>query len=384
MPHTEIFPTATSDSWTEAEIRQQPASWLRALERLDDLRRPLEQFLAPLLLDGDLRIVLTGAGTSAFIGEIIAPWLARHTGKNFSALPTTDLVTNPQDYLNAAHPLLLVSFGRSGNSPESLAAIELANQLVPECHHLVITCNEGGSLYQNARDDGNALALLMPAETHDRGFAMTSSITTMMLSCLAAFAPSVFNARRFGDVAERCQRILASLGDFRSGVFGSQPWQRVAYLGSGGLQGAAREAALKVLELTAGRLAAFYDSPAGFRHGPKSLVDDKTLVVVFISGHPYTRRYDLDLLAELRREKQAQRVVAIAAQPDAVIEQGPHILLPPAREFNDVELAFCFLMYAQVFALSESLKAGITPDTPSASGAVNRVVQGVVIHAWQA
>ncbi|VEA74125.1 Putative tagatose-6-phosphate ketose/aldose isomerase [Serratia rubidaea] len=139
-----------------------------------------------------------------------------------------------------------------------------------------------------------------------------------------------------------------------------------------------------MLELTAGRLAAFYDSPAGFRHGPKSLVDDKTLVVVFISGHPYTRRYDLDLLAELRREKQAQRVVAIAAQPDAVIEQGPHILLPPAREFNDVELAFCFLMYAQVFALSESLKAGITPDTPSASGAVNRVVQGVVIHAWQA
>jgi tagatose-6-phosphate ketose/aldose isomerase len=49
-----------------------------------------------------------------------------------------------------------------------------------------------------------------------------------------------------------------------------------------------------------------------------------------------------------------------------------------------MEQAFCFLMYAQVFALSQSLRVGNTPDTPSASGTVNRVVQGVVIHPWQA
>lgn len=77
--------------------------------------------------------------------------------------------------------------------------------------------------------------------------------------------------------------ILTSLGDFSEGVFGYAPWKRIVYLGSGGLQGAARESALKVLELTAGKLAAFYDSPTGFRHGPKSLVDDETLVVVFVS-----------------------------------------------------------------------------------------------------
>lgn len=129
-------------------------------------------------------------------------------------------------------------------------------------------------------------------------------------------------------------------------MFGNDPWKRIVYLGSGGLQGAARESALKVLELTAGKLAAFYDSPTGFRHGPKSLVDNETLVVVFVSSHPYTRQYDLDLLAELRRDRQALRVVAIAAQTHEVIEAGPHILLPPARSFIDMELAFCFLIYA--------------------------------------
>ena len=328
--------------------------------------------------------MLTGAGTSAFIGDIISPWLASHTGKNITAVPTTDLVTNPMDYLSAAHPLLLVSFARSGNSPESVAAVELANQCVPECYHLSITCNEAGSLYQTAVNSDNAYALLMPAETHDRGFAMTSSITTMMASCLAVFAPETINSHTFRDVADRCQTILTSLGDFSQSVFGNDPWKRIVYLGSGGLQGAARESALKVLELTAGKLAAFYDSPTGFRHGPKSLVDRETLVVVFVSSHPYTRQYDLDLLAELRRDRQAMRVVAIAAETDPVVEAGPHILLPPARTFIDMEQAFCFLMYAQVFALSQSLRVGNTPDTPSASGTVNRVVQGVVIHPWQA
>ncbi|MBJ8364858.1 AgaS family sugar isomerase [Citrobacter cronae] len=384
MPETYTPAHASTGTWTEEEIRQQPASWIRSLANIDNIRSAIDSFLAPLLRKNDLRIVLTGAGTSAFIGDIIAPWLASQTGKNISAVPTTDLVTNPMDYLNPAHPLLLVSFARSGNSPESVAAVELANQFVPECYHLPITCNEAGSLYQNALASDNAFALLMPAETHDRGFAMTSSITTMMASCLAVFAPQKINSQTFRDVADRCQTILTSLGDFSDGVFGNAPWKRIVYLGSGGLQGAARESALKVLELTAGKLAAFYDSPTGFRHGPKSLVDNETLVVVFVSSHPYTRQYDLDLLAELRRDRQALRIVAIAAQTDDVIEAGPHILLPPARTFIDMELAFCFLMYAQVFALTQSISIGNTPDTPSASGTVNRVVQGVVIHPWNA
>ncbi|MEX0492368.1 SIS domain-containing protein [Raoultella terrigena] len=384
MPETYTATSAATGTWTETEIRQQPACWIRSLTNIDNLRSAIDDFLAPLLRKDDLRIVLTGAGTSAFIGEIVAPWLARHTGKNISAVPTTDLVTNPMDYLNAERPLLLVSFARSGNSPESVAAVELANQFVPDCYHLSITCNESGSLYQNAVNSDNAFALLMPAETHDRGFAMTSSITTMMASCLAVFAPEAIGSRTFRDVADRCQTILTSLGEFNNGVFGNEPWRRIVYLGSGGLQGAARESALKVLELTAGKLAAFYDSPTGFRHGPKSLVDNETLVVVFVSSHPYTRQYDLDLLAELRRDKQAMRVVAISDELNAVIAAGPHILLPPSRTFIDVELAFCFLMYAQVFALTQSISVGNTPDTPSASGTVNRVVQGVVIHPWQA
>lgn len=383
MSETPSASTSGTSTWTEEEIRQQPKSWMRSLKNIAAKRHDIDSFLAPLLQNSDLKIILTGAGTSAFIGDIIAPWLARHTGKDFVAVPTTDLVTNPVDYLHAEQPTLLVSFARSGNSPESVAAVDLANQIVTSCHHLTITCNEAGSLYQNAAKSENALPLLMPAETHDRGFAMTSSITTMMASCLAVFAADLINTATFQDVATRCQQILDSHRDFSETVFEDLPYKRIVYLGSGGLQGVARESALKVLELTAGKLAAFYDSATGFRHGPKSLVNGETLIVQFISSYPYTRLYDLDLLAELRRDGQAMRVVAISATTSPEIEAGPHIMLPAAREFIDVEQAFCFLIYAQIFALAESIKAGITPDTPSASGTVNRVVKGVVIHPWK-
>ncbi|MFM1360862.1 SIS domain-containing protein [Yersinia enterocolitica] len=383
MSETHTTSISGRSTWTEEEIRQQPASWIRALKNLENQRDGIDAFLAPLLQQSDLQIVLTGAGTSAFIGDIIAPWLSHHTGRNFVSVPTTDLITNPVEYLSTDRPTLLISFARSSNSPESVATVDITNQLVKQCHHLVITCNEAGSLYQNAVKNDNALALLMPPETHDRGFAMTSSITTMMASCLSVFAPEVINQVSFQDVATRCQQIVTSPGDFRENVFGDQPFKRVVYLGSGGLQGVARESALKILELTAGKVAAFYDSPTGFRHGPKSLVNAETLVVVFVSSHSYTRQYDLDLLAELHRDQQAMRVVAISAVTSPEIEHGPHILLPASRHFIDVEQAFCFLMYAQIFALTESIKAGITPDTPSASGTVNRVVQGVVIHPWK-
>ena len=116
MPKNYTPAAAATGTWTEEEIRHQPRAWIRSLTNIDALRSALNNFLEPLLRKENLRIILTGAGTSAFIGDIIAPWLASHTGKNFSAVPTTDLVTNPMDYLNPAHPLLLISFGRSGKS----------------------------------------------------------------------------------------------------------------------------------------------------------------------------------------------------------------------------------------------------------------------------
>ncbi|WP_413483159.1 SIS domain-containing protein [Morganella psychrotolerans] len=381
--HAPLAPaTPHYSTWTETEIRQQPDCWMNALHSIDSQRTALDAFLAPLLAQDNLNIILTGAGTSAFIGEMISPVLRRLTGRSVTAIPTTDIVTNPVDYLPQHRPVLLISFARSGNSPESVAAFDLANQCIADCSHLVITCNKEGHLYQRVQGKKKGFALLMPPQTNDKAFAMTSSITSMMCSCLAALAPQTFSTQHFTRVAQRARETIAAHGNGTQHLPGNDHFSRVVYLGSGSFQGLARESALKLLELTAGQTAAFYDTPTGFRHGPKSLVNEETLVVMYISNQPYTRQYDLDLLAELRRDRIAKCVIAIADKPDDIISAGTHCYLPAGEALSDTELLFCFLPYAQLFALSQSVKAGITPDTPSASGTVNRVVQGVIIHPW--
>lgn len=368
---------------TAREIEQQPLSWERTLALLRARQTSVSAFLAPLLARPELRIILTGAGSSAFIGECLAPTLTRLLNRQVLALASTDLLSGPREYLLPDVPTLLVSFGRSGGSPESLAVVELAEKLLSECHQLIITCNEQGTLYQRCQGARRSLALLMPAETHDQSFAMTSSFTSMMLAGLLAFGD--------GNTAAQAG-TLAHLGAGARQVFSrhhetlralaTEKYSRVVYLGSNALKAIAREAALKLLELTDGQVVAAFESALGFRHGPKTIVTGDTLLVMFVSNDPYTRRYDLDLLRELRADGRAGAVLAISARSDEVVAQGRVLLLDGLAAAPDCELAFPYVVCAQLYAFHRALQLGSRPDQPSVSGTVSRVVRGVTIHPW--
>ncbi|AZH81653.1 SIS domain-containing protein [Plantibacter sp. PA-3-X8] len=370
--------TIVGSEATVREITQQPDVWLEASTGIAARREEIDAFLAPLLARPELRVVLTGAGTSAFIGEIAAPALTRTLRRRIDAVATTDIVSNPQESFAEDVPLLLVSFARSGNSPESVAATELADQSLAEVHHLVITCDETGELYRRHHDRASSLTVLMPLRSNDEGFAMTSSFSSMLLSVLlilggtddAAVQALAAGATTILDQREVDIRALANEG-----------CERVVYIGSGPLTGLARESALKLLELTAGRIVTYYDSALGFRHGPKAVVDDSTLVVVYLSSDPYTRQYDLDIVAELRATLSPERVIAISSEPLADATAYDWVL-PELVGLDDAQLAIGYVLVAQLLGLSYSLQLGATPDNPFPSGTVNRVVQGVRIHEF--
>ena len=370
--------TIVGSEATVREITQQPDVWLEASTGIAARREEIDAFLAPLLARPELRIVLTGAGTSAFIGEIAAPALTRTLRRRIDAVATTDIVSNPQESFAEDVPLLLVSFARSGNSPESVAATELADQSLAEVHHLVITCDETGELYRRHHDRASSLTVLMPLRSNDEGFAMTSSFSSMLLSVLlilggaddAAVQALAAGATTILDQREVDIRALANEG-----------CERVVYIGSGPLTGLARESALKLLELTAGRIVTYYDSALGFRHGPKAVVDDSTLVVVYLSSDPYTRQYDLDIVTELRATLSPERVIAISSEPVADATAYDWVL-PELAGLDDAQLAIGYVLVAQLLGLSYSLQLGATPDNPFPSGTVNRVVQGVRIHEF--
>jgi len=351
--------------WTAREICQQPRVWREANNRIESKRAEINAWLQPLLAQKDLRIILTGAGTSAYVGDAIAPHLSKQTGRLFEAVSTTDIVSNTPQYLLKNIPTLLISYGRSGNSPESVAAVELANQVIDNCYHLVITCNPEGNLAINANGKANAFSLLMPEGTLDQSFAMTSSFTSMLVSTLAIFSP---NTKQLEVAAKSAENFLENHVDALK-KHALLPTKRLVFLGAGGLQGFAREAALKVLELTAGQVLSYCESPLGFRHGPKSLMDEATEVIFFSSNDPYTKLYDQDLVDELKRDDQG---LALTILDKALFSQ--------VDDIDDVWAGLPYILYCQIFAFFKSMQADITPDNPCPTGEVNRVVQGVTLY----
>jgi tagatose-6-phosphate ketose/aldose isomerase len=365
--------------WTAREISQQPDLW-PAIERLIAADAAASRaFLDPLMRRSGLRIVLTGAGTSSFVGECLALALARKSGLRVDSVATTDLVGSPKNWLWHPVPTLLVSFARSGNSPESMAALNLAEQCVQECHHLIFTCNAEGALYRLGKNTRNTRVVLLPQETNDRGFAMTSSFSGMLLAAAMTFDLMASGADSVAHLARSAGEVLAGTLPLIE-VLARERFERIVYLGSNALKGLSREAALKTLELSDGQVVAISDTPLGFRHGPKTIINGRSLVVVLLCNDPYTRRYEVDLLNELRADAVAGRVLALTAQPMQDFPHADDVPLSGAGAASDLALCLPYAVFAQSLAFMQSLSLGLRPDVPNARGTVNRVVQGVTIY----
>ena len=371
---------------TTREIYQQPDVWKEAFESYQARRDEIAAFLKGIADTHDyIKVILTGAGTSAYVGDTLVPYFKEVYDErkwNFNAIATTDIVANPQTYLKKDVATVLVSFARSGNSPESVATVDLAKALVDELYQVTITCAAEGKLALQAHGDDRNLLLLQPAVSNDAGFAMTSSFTSMMLTALLVFDPTEFavKAERFEVLSSLARKVLDNVADVKELV--DLEFNRVIYLGAGPFFGLAHEAQLKILELTAGQVATMYESPVGFRHGPKSLINEDTVVLVFGATTDYTRKYDLDLVREVAGDQIARRVVLLSDQAFG-LENVKEVALGCGGVLNDVYRVFPYIVYGQLFALLTSLKVGNRPDTPSPTGTVNRVVQGVIIHEFK-
>jgi D-galactosamine 6-phosphate deaminase/isomerase len=365
-------PAQAEGGATILEIGQQPGAWR---EIAGGTAADGADFLRDVIAHEDLRVILTGAGSSAFAGEIAAPALRRHLNRRVEAVATTSIVASPLDYLERHTPTLVVSFGRSGNSPESLATTALADEFVDDVWHLILTCDPDGELARAHSGRPNSLVVLMPERTNDSGFAMTSSLTSMLLSCMLMLGPA--QPADAEALALAAEHVVTLAPEIRA--LARSKKQRFVYLGSGPLEGLAQESALKLLELTAGEVVTYFDSPLGFRHGPKAVLDGDTLVVVYLSTDPYTLRYDLDIVAEIRAQLGSDSVAVISTEPIPAA-LGPAVVLPGLVGRDDSVVALAYLVFAQYLALFTALEHGKTPDNPFPAGEVSRVVKGVTIY----
>ena len=177
----------TSSTFTLTEIHQQPSTWKKTCAQIAACKEELQAFLDQVLKAEDFDIVLTGAGTSEFVGNSLYQALNRKYGYKVKSYATTDIVPSPEDFLSRTKPTILVSFGRSGNSPETIGAVDAAEVVCQNLYHLFVTCNHEGSLSKMAKDREHCYALNLTPETHDQSFAMTSSFSNMYMATYLAF-----------------------------------------------------------------------------------------------------------------------------------------------------------------------------------------------------
>lgn len=362
---------------TVREIAQQPALWSALAEMMDARQTRIDTFLGDWLRTPLNRVIFTGAGSSGFIAEMVADHLNGQWPADLRAVHSTSLLSHPETYLKPDRPTLLVSFARSGSSPESVAAVDLVRARVAQARFIDITCNAEGELARRGQNRIDTFTQLMPPASCDRGFAMTSSLSCMLLAALCMFDAAPWSQRlaRLRSIASLGREALSRWEDDITALAQAN-YTRVIHLGSGPLEAWSREASLKLLELTAGRVAAFAHTPLGFRHGPKSLLDRNTLVVMVRSTQPVSRRYEQDLLDELRRDGLSGAVLSLGPQ----FENETDTLSLAVPPMPDAWLAPVWLSFAQRHALRRSAALGLTPDNPFPDGSVNRVVQGVTIH----
>ena len=368
--------------FTFNEIHQQPAMWRKELKALLENREAVSAFMHKYLTP-ETDVVLTGAGTSAFIGDALQP-VMRGMWHNVRSVATTDIITHANYLLNPDKPLLLVSFARSGNSPESVGAVNLANKRCKNVAHVYITCNKNGKLALQAEGKENILLLLLPEETDDKSLAMTSSFSTMLLTCLMLGHIDTLenDVEMIDSVAKNAEAVIAEYEDKLKEI-ASRPFERGVFLGSGALKGIAEECHLKLQELTDGAVVCKFDSFLGFRHGPKAVVNSKSIVVYLMTEQEDVQRYERDLVKQVDANNTpvAQIIVIAGKAPELPdVKADLVVRMPYGPKENDFYGIVAYVLVGQLLGYYASLAHGLNPDAPSVSGNIHRVVEGVTIY----
>jgi tagatose-6-phosphate ketose/aldose isomerase len=359
-------------SATLIEILQQPLMWSKTIDIINEKHSEFKKFIQTLGEPGEYDILFIGAGTSEYVGNSLVASLNPYYGGHVYSVPSTELVPYPNQYFSKVRKILAIHFGRSGNSPESIHSVRAIQHLNPAVYHVAITCNSEGNLSKISDLVSQSFVITLPEETHDQGFAMTSSFTSMTLAAFLLLAPKLgsLNLKKWLNEVET--NMPTFINEAKK-IVSSFDYDRLVVLGALESKGFAQESALKSLELSSGKVATLYDSPMGFRHGPKSFLNEKTLVLCFLRQAHQT--YELDVIKEIAANKRKSQLYVLGSK---IYGLEDHMF-----DFHPILMGLGRMPFTQLLAYYKSVSLGINPDSPSQDNEVNRVVTGVTLYPFE-
>jgi tagatose-6-phosphate ketose/aldose isomerase len=374
--------------FTPQEIAQQPTTWAKTWHSFKEQLPEIQAFLTAAGVTGPLRerptIYLIGAGTSDYIGHCLHHLIRQKWQCEVIPVSSTDMLIDFSDLILAAHPYLWISFSRSGDSPEGVAVLERVLVEQPQIPQLVISCNDSGKMTTLIEGRPNCLGIVLGKETNDQGLAMTSSFTNMVLAGQAL--AHTWSTEEYEPIlqamSEAAQAFLPVAAE-TAAELAAKDFSRACFIGSGVQSGTAREAALKLLELTAGKIKTMSQSTLALRHGPMAALDQDTLFISFLSSQSTRQRYEIDLLREIERKDLVGTSIAVVGSGSPHLSPLEHTkVVAPEQQWAipDLYRPVVDILFGQLLGLFASLRCGLTPDSPSPNGAISRVVQPIEIY----
>jgi len=331
-------------SW--GEIDTQAESWAGALAAATASRGAVRQLFG----DGG-RVLFIGCGSTHYLAQFAAPFFQAVTGRPSCGLPSSELLLQTDTVVAAGERPVVVALSRSGETSESIMAMEKMRAL--GCQGLTISCY--GETGLSAASD---MTITIP-EGREKSFAQTRSFAGMLV---AAQAVAALVAKDEALLAE-----LAALPGLAADLIArarplARRWgedasiQRITYLGSGWLYGVASEATVKMKEMSLSMAEPYHFME--FRHGPMSLVDREHLVVALVSER--ARDYELAVLRDL--QERGARIVAVANDTRGLEAFDDALALdaPVSERAHPV----LYLPVVQLMAYYRSMARGLNPDRP--------------------
>ncbi len=372
---------------TPAEIAHQPETWGATFELFRTKRAEIQEFLSAGGITGtpgcEVVVFLVGAGTSDYTGQAISHLLRKLWRCEVLAVPSTDLLTQMEELILPGRKYLWISFSRSGDSSEGVAVLARAWEKHPEIRHMVISCNPNGRMLKESAGKPRTLGICMIDEANDRGLAMTSSFSNMVVfgQCMAHIASPENYEKVLRKLVEAGRSFLPRAADCAAAL-AKEGYKKAFLVGSGPLRAVAKESALKVLELTAGKTLTLTESALGLRHGPMAALDDQSLFVCFLSGDKRVQGFEKDLLREIGTKKIAKRRVVVGATEMVTDSYAEDYLAPTIADgVADEYRAPVDVIFGQSLGLFSSMRWNLMPDSPSPHGVINRVVENINIYS---
>jgi glucosamine--fructose-6-phosphate aminotransferase (isomerizing) len=332
---------------TLQEINQQPRVWVECLGQL----RTLE--VASLVKDREpssVEWVFIGCGTSYYLAQAAAASFTLLTGRLARALPASELLLCPRLALPSFQGIFPVLISRSGRTSEVLQAAEILKQKGIE--FLALTC------------DGNELTetteRVLQLPVREDSTVMTSSFTSMLLAMQFLAAKLAGNGgflEALDQLPSVVEALLAKYGQ-QIEQFSARSFQDVAVLGQGALYPIAAEVALKVMESSSSYAQYFHTFE--FRHGPKSIVDDRALIIGLIPDA--TAAQEVKVLSEMKQLGASVLAVVNHATPE--VRGAADLLIELSSPLPPPALLVAYVVWGQLLGSYVGLAKGLNPDEP--------------------